>query len=165
MVPPPSFVHDRITYKLMFALEPFAARLGLITHGPSTGMFGSEKDYRIPDITIARNDHSSDRGFEGAEVVVEVLSPNDESREKFGFYATRGIRESWLVDPRTRAVEMYELQNGAYVRMAELRSPVLGIALEVGDKLRVIEATGSSRSSRTVGRPKTPARRSSTPTR
>lgn len=60
----------------------------------------------------------SERGYEGAEVVIEVLSPNDESRDKFPFFATKDVREVWLVEPKTRAIELYELRKGRYVRDA-----------------------------------------------
>ena len=85
------------------------------------------------------------RGLIGAELVVEVLSPHDESREKQPFYAARGIRESWLVEPKTRAIEVYALRQGRYVRVDEvdgvIRSPVLGIDIAVvdGPRLRITD--------------------------
>ena len=102
MVPPPSSLHETVATELMFALKPIADRMGLVVRMATSGLFGSEKNYRIPDVLLARPHHMSERGFEAAEVVVEVLSPNDESRDKFAFYASRGVREVWICWPRAR---------------------------------------------------------------
>ena len=45
------------------------------------------------NFSIARPEHVSKRGLESAEVVVEILSPHDEARDKFGFYAHANVRE------------------------------------------------------------------------
>ena len=74
-----------------------------------------------------------------------MLSPHDEARAKFPFYAKVGVREIWLIEPRTRALEIHALEDGAYVRVQTdgvLRSPVLGITIELvhlpdGDRLRL----------------------------
>jgi Uma2 family endonuclease len=140
MVPTPSGLHETIAHDLMFALKPTADRLGLVVRTATTGVCVSEHNYRIPDISFARPDQMSKLGLSSALLVVEVLSKNDESRQKFGYYAARGILEIWLVDPATRAVEMYQLVNGAYVAMIAQRSKVLGVTLELTEmKLRVID--------------------------
>ena len=45
----------------------------------------------------------------------------------------------WLVDPKTRAVEMWSLAEGAHVAIPSLRSAVLGVELQPGETLRVID--------------------------
>ena len=42
-----------------------------------------------------------------AVVVGEVLSPDDETWEKFGFYARRGVAEVWVADLDTRTVRVF----------------------------------------------------------
>jgi Uma2 family endonuclease len=135
MVPPPSSRHETIVHELLFFLKPVAERLGLVIRGGNSGLFGTSKNYRIPDLTIARPESLSERGWEAAELVVEVLSKNDLSRQKFGFYASRGVREIWLIDPATRSAEMYALAEGAYVQMPELQSQIIGVVLEWREKL------------------------------
>jgi hypothetical protein len=46
--------------------------------------------------------------------VIEVLSPDDETFQKFGFYAAHGVDELWVVDPLERTVRMWALREGAY---------------------------------------------------
>lgn len=137
MVPPPTLDHSHITFELAKALDHIALRRGLRTFTGETGLFDPAKgvkNYRIPDVVVVRPEHMSKRGVEGAELVVEVLSPHDESRQKFAFYAARGVKEIWLVTPSPRAIEIYELRGGEYADVtAGGRSPLLGIDVTVGD--------------------------------
>jgi Uma2 family endonuclease len=75
-------------------LGPLAERHGLV---PSyeTGLFGADDDYRVPDQLYCRPGQQSDRGAEGAELIVEIRSKGDETYEKIGFYAELGVREIW----------------------------------------------------------------------
>jgi len=139
MVPPASYLHGHFDVELVVALRSIGKRRGWLAHTDNLGLFASEKSYRIPDATLARPDQVSKRGLEGAELVVEVLSPDDESYDKLPFYAKLGVREVWIIDPETRAVEIYALTQRAYQSVANDRSPLLGITLEIiaGPKLRL----------------------------
>jgi Uma2 family endonuclease len=142
MVPPASFLHGRSIHRLAVALEAIAERRGLIAVGDGVGLFESDTNYRVPDASIARPDQVSERGLDGAELVVEVLSPNDESRDKLPFYAKLCVREVWIVDPKTRQTEILALVRRKYIPArfvrGRARSPLLGITIEVtGGKLRL----------------------------
>ena len=134
MVPPPSSRHQRIAIDLLLALHAIARRFGLEPWSDSTGVFGPGENWRIPDATFARPDQRSERGLESAELVIEVLSPNDESRKKLPYYASTGVREVWIVDPVTKVVEIFA--GTTAVRGGV--STVLGVRLEtVGGNLRI----------------------------
>lgn len=151
LVPPPSVSHQDFEYELEQALRSIAARRGLRTYHnialavPGTGW----TDYRVPDLSIAHPAQLSERALEGrAELVVEILSPRDESRDKLPFYAGRGVREVWLVDPVTRKVEVFALRGRDYEVVAmidgAIRAPALEIELCVvgggaGVRLRLID--------------------------
>jgi len=63
--------------------------------------------FRVPDLGYARPEDVSERGIEGrAVLVVEVLSPRDESYEKLPFYRRVGVEEVLFVDPTTAAFEV-----------------------------------------------------------
>ena len=145
-VPPPSLPHQDFEYELEQALRAIAAPRGLRTfHNialvvPGTGW----NDYRVPDLSVAHPTQLSERALEGrAELVVEILSPRDESRDKLPFYAGRGVRELWLVDPVTRHVEVFALRGREYESVpmihGAIRAPVLEIELRVvaGPRLRL----------------------------
>lgn len=154
VVPPASFAHQRFESDLEAVLRRLAERQALlVVH--EVGVFhriGSATDYRVPDLVVLDPQHASARGIEArAEIVIEVLSPDDESRNKFGFYASCGIPEYWLVHPVTRAVEVYVLSHGAYAEQpaaadGTIEAPRLGLQLRVvdGPKLRLSWADGSA---------------------
>jgi len=137
MVPPPAYLHANLGTRLVIALDPIANRRGLMVIGDCSGLFDTDDNYRVPDITLYRPDQISKRGLEGAELVVEMLSPHDEARAKFPFYAKVGVREIWLIQPETRAIEIHALDRGAYKMVAPRRSPLLEIEIDVIEGPRV----------------------------
>lgn len=151
MVPPPSSDHQGLGVQLLVFLHPLA-----LAHGLSpfyeTGLFrsgGGPLDYRVPDLMIARPERVAPQGVEGsAELVIEILSPNDESRAKLPFYEALGVQEVLLIDPATRAAELYVLR-GERLHAAlpdeagTLRVSTLGFALRSVDGHLVLEAPSS----------------------
>lgn len=148
LVPPPSISHQDFEYELEQALRAIAARRGLRTlHNiglpvPGTGW----TDYRVPDLCVAYPAQLSEHALEGrAELVVEILSPRDESRDKLPFYASRGVREVWLIEPATREVEVFALRGRGYERVlaidGAIPAPALAIALRVvaGPRLQLVD--------------------------
>jgi Uma2 family endonuclease len=61
-----------------------------------------------------------------ADLVVEIVSPGDESREKFGFYFRAGVKEFLIVDPDAHTVEWFVRTNSEF-HLAE-RSNLLSIS-------------------------------------
>jgi Uma2 family endonuclease len=154
-VPPsPTTAHQELAFELHTVLRPIAKSFGLriiqelTVFDPTKG----ERNYRTADLVIAAPINVSERGIEGhAEVVIEILSPNDESRNKFEFYAARQISEYWLLDPRTREIEVYVLRGDTYFavmphRDGTISAPRLALELRVvdGPKLRLEWADGSA---------------------
>ncbi len=70
-------------------------------------------DFRVPDIGYLRREEDPVWNPTAA-IVVEVLSPRDESRAKLGFYHRTGVEEILLVDPDARAVEWLTRGPDAY---------------------------------------------------
>ena len=73
------------------------------------------KNYRGPNVAvvmpggIARNRGAYLLG--GPDFVVEIVSPQDQSREKFDFYAKAGVRELLIVDRDPWGLELYRLHG------------------------------------------------------
>ncbi len=63
-----------------------------------------------------------------AAIVVEVLSPGDETWEKFGFFAVHGVEEVCVVDPRARSVRWFALAGPGYKE--SVASALLGVTAE-----------------------------------
>jgi Uma2 family endonuclease len=146
--------HMRFESELEAVLRPIAAELGLeVFHqsnlfDPTKG----EQNFRVPDLLVVKPEYIKERGVEGrCELVIEILSPHDESRDTLPFYAKQQVQEIWLVEPKTRALEVYVLRGGTYfavtpTRAGAIEAPALAITLEIvaGPKLRLTWATGSS---------------------
>jgi Uma2 family endonuclease len=135
MVPPASVQHMRLETELENALQKIVSPRGLhVVH--EAGLYDpatpGHKNYRQPDVMIFAAAYVSDRGVEGrAELVIEIVSPNDESRQKLPFYAAIGVKEVWLLDPRARTVEVFSGLSPIEPDGAVIQAPALGLALSI----------------------------------
>jgi Uma2 family endonuclease len=128
MVPPASGTHQRFGTELIRVLSALADACGLLV-SYETGLFRTDDDYRVPDLAVYRPDQASERGAEGAELIVEIRSPGDESMAKVPWYLARGCREVLIVDRDTLAVELHG-QDGP---IEPGRSDVLGCTFTTVD--------------------------------
>ncbi|MFP5346814.1 MAG: Uma2 family endonuclease [Actinomycetes bacterium] len=96
--------------QLVLFLQHAAASAGLTPTGPFN--LGEERDHRVPGIGFHR-DATPRQYMPTAALVVEVLSPGDETFAKLGFYAAHGVEEVWVVDPLARSVRIWQLRHGA----------------------------------------------------
>lgn len=146
LVPQPARWHQRFGFELGLVLGPIAKTVGLeVSH--ETSLYRSDRDYRVPDLVFALPSQGTERGIEGgAELVVEVLSPGDETYEKLDFYAAFPVREVLVANPDTRAVELFVLRGGKYLAAMPdeagcVRSAVLGVSFATRDGPRLEVAT------------------------
>ncbi len=91
-----------IDFQLVQVLGQRAGRVGL--SGRTACNIGSPTDYRVPDQAYVR-EGGLDVWNPTAVIVVEIVSPGDESRRKLGFYLRAGVEEVLFVDPDHRSVE------------------------------------------------------------
>lgn len=142
LVPPPSGWHQEFGTELVVTLTPVAKARGLRL-SYETGLFHSDRSYRTPDLVVSLPVQRTARGVEGgAELVVELLSPGDETYEKLPFYAAFPVREVLVVNPDTRAVELFVLRGGSYHAVVadetgRVRSAVLGVTFATRDGPRL----------------------------
>jgi Uma2 family endonuclease len=113
MVPAPGEAHALIAQQLAELLGPLARSAGLVPTLSEFNLGESEHDFRVPDGGLHR------RGGWGtwaptAALVVEIVSPGDETWEKLPFYAGRGVDELLIVDPAHRSVDWLALDGGSY---------------------------------------------------
>ncbi|MBI4514747.1 MAG: Uma2 family endonuclease [Deltaproteobacteria bacterium] len=98
-------VAQRIGGKVVFA--PFRLRL-------RTGRF------REPDLLVLRSAGDArrhDAYWDGADLVIEVLSEDDPERDtvtKRREYAEAGIAEYWIVDGKAETITVLQLEAGGY---------------------------------------------------
>lgn len=145
-VNPPKRWHPRLNSDIYRVLAQRADGLGLSSYCEATGVYEDLDDnWRVPDQVYARPDQEIDEGVTGAEFVVEVRSPGDDSYAKLPFYAGRGITEVLGVH-RDRRFELYRLDAGEYQPVADGRSLALGVTFSTvdGPMLRIAWDEGTA---------------------
>lgn len=113
----------RLQHELPFALRGRARAAGLIGSGPVN--IGRPENFRVPDAVYLRTGETA-LWNPTAAIVVEIVSPDDESRLKFDFYFRAGVEEVLILDPQERTVEWYVRGGDGFV--AAEGSALLGVA-------------------------------------
>ena len=125
MNPAPSGRHGDLESQLHVLLAPLAQRAGLRMRGQFN--LGQDGDYRVPDGGLQQD--TTDRVYyPTAALVIEIVSPGDESWEKLPFYAAHGVEELLIVDPQQRTVSWLGLEAGEYQHLKRSRVIELGAA-------------------------------------
>jgi Uma2 family endonuclease len=122
--------HGIVQHQLSLVLGARARLHGLV--GTSSFNLGTPNDFRVPDGGF----HRSRPGLlyvPTAVVVVEVLSPDDETYEKFGFYATCGVEEILVAHPQERRVRCYDLRQEPAVETPHSRCLEVSMAAVESD--------------------------------
>lgn len=124
VLPMPFQSHQRIVRWLLVFLEQFVRRgkLGQVLPAPMAVRLWRGK-YREPDILFmlaANLDRCGEKYWRGADLVMEVVSPDAESRrrdlvEKRAEYERAHIPEYWIVDPRKKNILVLRLKGKKYV--------------------------------------------------
>jgi Uma2 family endonuclease len=111
MNPSPHGRHARIQWQLALLLDGPARAGGL---QPTTEFnLGSKDDYRVPDGGLHRA--GPDRlYYDTAALVIEIVSPGDETWAKLPFYAAHYVDEVVIVDQAERRVDWLGLAEGRY---------------------------------------------------
>ncbi len=74
---------------------------------------GAQDDYRVPDLGVHR-ERPSGAWISTVALVVEIVSPGDESWGKLPFYAAHDVDELLIVDPATHKIDWLVLSDGEY---------------------------------------------------
>lgn len=124
LTPAPTPYHQLILMRIARVLEDYTQdhRAGTILVAPCDVLL-SQTDVFQPDIffvSSSRRERIGPKYISGApDLVVEVLSPSTESRDRIAKakqYARFGVREMWLVDPDARTIEVLVNSPEGFVR-------------------------------------------------
>ena len=127
VAPAPRYAHGQVAAQLILLLTPVAKAAGLV--GTTEFNLGASPDsYRVPDAGFHRSPPPADTIYiPTAAIVVEVLSPDDETYAKFDFYADHDVEEIVVADPARRLVQFWRLAAQSYSettwsRLLEIRA-------------------------------------------
>jgi Uma2 family endonuclease len=125
MVPAPSVEHAKIAQQLAEILGPPARAAGLTPTMHEFNLGSSEHDFRVPDGGLHRPD-AGGIWQPTAALVVEIVSPGDETWQKLPFYAAHQVDEVLIVAPAERDVHWFALTGGEYQPIERSRLIDLG---------------------------------------
>ena len=130
MTPPPGLPHSNAVSRLIDLLTDYRKSTGNKgrLHVPRTGIWTRPNTWLEPDLfylsaeTLARLDPDH---LTTADLVIEVISPGSaiyDRNTKADTYAALGVKELWLVDERSRTIEVRVLEGDRYASKATLTS-------------------------------------------
>lgn len=131
MTPPPAIGHQRASHRLDVAMSNFveAHRLGEVFSAPTGVRLPGQPVPVQPDIffvSAERRDIIAEDYVEGApDLVVEILSPGNwlyDRKEKMEAYAAAGVPEYWIVDHRTRSIEVFQLEGETFALLGKFEA-------------------------------------------
>jgi Uma2 family endonuclease len=145
----PSIKHQRIAGRIYSELsgflkgkpcEAFIAPLDVCLFGK--GNF--DKNYVQPDVfVVCDKSKIEERRCNGApDLVVEVLSPSTEVNDffcKLNKYRQAGVREYWIVDPRTGIIQVCILENSYYITKDYTSDDIIPVTILDGCKINMKE--------------------------
>ncbi|MFP4436336.1 MAG: Uma2 family endonuclease [Chloroflexaceae bacterium] len=121
VLPMPTPGHQRIVAFLYGVMLAFitSRSLGTLLFAPLRVYLQPGK-WREPDLVFLLTENmnrEAEHGFIGADLVVEVVSPDDPQRDlvtKRREYAEAGIAEYWIVNPLTETITVLRLEQDGY---------------------------------------------------
>ncbi|MGO9954457.1 MAG: Uma2 family endonuclease [Solirubrobacteraceae bacterium] len=133
MNPAPAGRHADIAQQLAELLGSPARKAGLV---PMLSIFnlGDANNYRVPDGGLHR-ERENRVYYPTVAMAVEIVSPEDETWDKLGFYASRGVDELLIVDPQERHVQWLGLGADGVYRPLEISGLIELGAAELADQI------------------------------
>ncbi len=126
MSPAPNRAHQTLLFNLTMNIGKYANNV-------PCKMFFAPFDVRLPikskkkDTTVVQPDFCivcdksklDDQGCNGApDLIVEILSPSNARHDldtKFNLYEEAGVQEYWIVQPQSKTILIYVLENDRYI--------------------------------------------------
>lgn len=126
MSPSPTFTHQDISMQLTFSFFRHCESDYKILSAPLDVIL-SNTNVLQPDLILIHRSRLhivTSRGIEGVpDLVVEILSPGSRKRDKvkkLTVYEKHGVPEYWIIDPQTRVLEQYQMDESGLYRLLNL---------------------------------------------
>jgi len=116
VTPAPSIRHQRISMRLVLALDELLVQPGLgeLFHAPVGVEFPATEEGVQPDVVFVSNERRgivAEKWMMGPpDLVIEILSPTTARRDrgiKLRLYERQRVAEYWVVDPEHDAVDVW----------------------------------------------------------
>jgi Uma2 family endonuclease len=118
MAPAPNRYHQSVVINLILIIGNYLLKrpIGKVYVAPFDVYF-DDVNVHQPDIVFVskKNRILTDAGAEGApDFIVEILSPKTaylDKKSKKRVFARSGVKELWIIDPDTKSIHVYYLQQ------------------------------------------------------
>jgi Uma2 family endonuclease len=141
MSPAPNFPHQKMVKAIVKRLDKIVEDTGrgTVIFAPYDVKLDITKNVIQPDVVVilkTNPDQIDERGrYQGVpDLLVEVLSPGNKDYDlitKKNLYEKFGVKEYWIVDPETKFVLGFALNENAYTKISEeigkISSPLLNV--------------------------------------
>lgn len=126
--PPPSISHQDASTELAARMRMYANQrnLGKVLAAPTGVRLPGQPIPVQPDILFVRKERQAIIGHEYVEgapdLVVEILSPGNwlyDRKQKMQAYREAGVSEYWIVDYRTKTIEVFVLEEGTFALVGQ----------------------------------------------
>jgi Uma2 family endonuclease len=121
-LPMPTQRHQAMLLFLVFAFHAYIVPLGGIVYFSPLRLRIREGKYREPDLMLLRSaddPRQNDRYWKGADLTLEVVSPDKPERDlvdKRKDYAEGEVPEYWIVNPLSESITVLRLRGKKYVK-------------------------------------------------
>lgn len=139
MSPSPTTNHQRILKSIFKQIDNFIEerKLGEVFFS-AIDVFLDDKNAFQPDLIFISNKNTGfldpEGGFHGVpDLIVKVLSPfnkNHDLVKKKSVYEKRGVKEYWVIDPKTKEVTGFEWKEGSFQELMKSKSKIKSVLLK-----------------------------------
>lgn len=114
------FNHATVNTNLYQAVSSQLKGSLCLAYMENLNLYFDDGSFLVPDILIlCDRKQITPNGYNGIRrFIAETLSPATAKRDrgvKMELYCEKGVEEYWIIDPRSKSVEVYYLQDGRYV--------------------------------------------------
>jgi Uma2 family endonuclease len=119
----PIVLHQWLSARLLGALNAFLLerQLGIALSAPVDVQFG-RYDIVVPDVVVVLKENAGviqeKRVIGAPDLIIEIISQSTAEQDysrKAALYASQGVREYWIVEPKEKAIIVQVLQDDGYV--------------------------------------------------
>jgi Uma2 family endonuclease len=132
MSPAPSFEHQNLIGEVFFVLKNYTktSKLGTCVMAP-VDVYLDENNIVQPDIVFLFNSSlklvKAGKIMGSPDLIIEVLSPGNEKHDlekKKVLYEKAGVKEYFIIAPKTKTVISYYLVKNKYSRLAPVKGKI-----------------------------------------
>ena len=119
--------HQKFVSRFIYIFEELVGWPGLGVVMPGVNLSdrreGWKDNYRVPDVAVALNDSDvidcDTHWLGGPDLLVEVISKGDQTRDKIQWYGQLRVKELLVIDRYPWSIDLFRLQQDALIKVGQ----------------------------------------------